>query len=127
MTARHIVEGAAASLMVTISTAHLTAGDDTLLRRLTENHVENDGGRIDHHAWCEAALGAGAGYAVPMEGGWLVRVQEDSAEDEDQMVRDAGFSEAFASLIVFWRERNVGWVRLDRDAAVVVLLPVFGW
>ena len=42
-------------------------------------------------------------------------------------MKDAGFSEAFVALIAFWRERNVGWVRLDRDAAAVDSLPVFEW
>ena len=123
MATRHTIEDVTASVMVTISTAHLTGGDSALLRQLTEDRTE-DGG-TDVHEWREAALHAG--HVVPMEGGWLLRIYEDGAEEDDQKVKDAGFSQAFVGLIAFWRERNVGWVRLDQDAAVVESLPVFKW
>lgn len=121
MTARHTVEDATASVVVTVSTAHLTVGDNALLKRLTRVRTESNG--TDDHEWREVALHAG--HVVPIEGGWLLRIYEDGAEEDDQEVQDAGFSEAFVSLIAFWRERNVGWVRLDRDAAVAGALPVF--
>ena len=122
MTARHTVEDATAS-MVTVSTAHLTAGDNALLERLAGDRTESGG--TDVHKWREVALHAG--HVVPMEGGWLLRIYVDGAEEGDQEMRDAGFSEAFVGLIAFWRERNVGWVRLDQDAAKMKLLPVFEW
>ena len=109
------VEDATASLMATISTAHLTAEDNTFLRRLAKDRMESGG--TDVHVWRDV---------VPMEGGWLLRIYKDGAAEDDQAVQDAGFSEAFVALIAFWRERNVDWVRLDRDAAVGSL-PVFDW
>ena len=109
--------------MAAISTAHITAGDDKLLRHLVEDRTESSG--ADVHEWREVALDAG--YAIPIEGGWLLRIYEDGAEQEDQMVQDAGFSEAFVGLITFWRKRSVGWVRLDRDACTIKSLPAFEW
>lgn len=120
--AQDIPTGAVAYSMVRIGMSHITAGDDALLARLADDRTE--GGGTDVHVWREAALGADAGYAVPMEGGWLLRVQEDG-EDEDREVLAAGFSGAFVGLLAFWRERAVAWLRLDRDACAVAGLPVF--
>lgn len=123
MTARHTVEDTTASRMVTVSTAHLTAKDNALLGQLAEDRTESGG--TDVHEWREVALHAG--HVVPMEGGWLLRIYEDGVTEDDQKVQDAGFSETFVGLIAFWRARDLGWVRLDRDAAVCESLPVFDW
>ena len=121
--AQRIPQGTVSCSMADISTAHITAEDNRLLGELCADQVERS--QTACHAWREAEFSAG--YAVPVNGGWLLRILEDGAKADDQEAREAGFSEAFINLLAFWRSRNVGWVRIDQDADATQSLPVFDW
>lgn len=108
--------------VVTLSTAHVTRRDDELLRKLSWQSDERNGG-------------ARAGELLPgpvvfaYDAGFFVRLSdEDFGEGgESELWFEPGLSDALVGLLREAWKWGHRWVRLDRDGPVVAGMETFDW
>ena len=121
--ARIKLTGAIVYKTLDMSTSHVTAGDNDLLRDGMAIRTEHGG----NDAYESLEMDLPTGYAMPYFGGWLIRVMLEEDPDAPALLAEIGFSQAFLNLLALCRVRGFGYLRLDRDGDTIEGLPTFDW
>ena len=90
------------SLMITVSTAHITKNDKELLEEGKQTAI----------------------YPDEYEYGFYIAISEDLTKEE---IVKAGFSEQFARIYLDCRDENANHLRLDSDGMIYEEYEQFQW